>query len=101
MFRTPTTNPEENARFYRTDYVQEFTTDLPDRELLDRLKTTAFKGTEKDYAGYIEVLSALGLERGSKVLDFGCSWGYGSWQLAEAAVPRCGARDLTTKTRVR
>ena len=79
MFRAPTTNPEETIRFYQTEYEQGFTTDLPDRDTLGRLKTTAFKGTERDYASYIDVLTALGVEGGARVLDFGCSWGYGSW----------------------
>jgi len=62
MFRTPTTNPEKTARFYQTKYEQGFTTDLLNEQMLGRLKTTAFKGTEEDYASYIEVLSGLGVE---------------------------------------
>ncbi|HEY6763818.1 MAG TPA: class I SAM-dependent methyltransferase [Candidatus Sulfotelmatobacter sp.] len=43
-----------------------------------------FKNTVKDYQTYIGVLHAIGVEPGRTVLDFGCSWGYGSWQLREA-----------------
>ena len=43
-----------------------------------------FKNTGKDYQTYITVLHAIGVGPGSTILDFGCSWGYGSWQLQEA-----------------
>src|SRR5439155_12461449 len=29
-------------------------------------------------------LEAAGVQTGSTVIDYGCSWGYGSWQLREA-----------------
>src|SRR5205807_2594130 len=43
-----------------------------------------FAGTEKDYSTYIAVLRAVPLGPGSVIFDFGCSWGYGSWQLRHA-----------------
>jgi 2-polyprenyl-3-methyl-5-hydroxy-6-metoxy-1,4-benzoquinol methylase len=43
-----------------------------------------FRNTEKDYSRIIQTLRALGVKDGSKILDFGCSWGYGSWQLRNA-----------------
>ncbi len=43
-----------------------------------------FAGTEKDYGYRIEALRAAGLNPGSRILDFGCSWGYGSWQMRQA-----------------
>ena len=49
-----------------------------------QLLSTRFAGEEKNYAGYIAVLHALGVAEGARMLDFGCSWGYGSWQLAQA-----------------
>jgi SAM-dependent methyltransferase len=48
------------------------------------LKSASFAGSAKDYSGYIGVLCAAGLEAGSTIFDFGCSWGYGSWQLSMA-----------------
>jgi 2-polyprenyl-3-methyl-5-hydroxy-6-metoxy-1,4-benzoquinol methylase len=84
MFRVPKSHPERDATFYEHRYQEGFTTDCPNEQELANLKQTSFKGTEKDYASYIEVLRAAGLEAGDTVFDFGCSWGYGSWQLAQA-----------------
>jgi SAM-dependent methyltransferase len=43
-----------------------------------------FRNTEKDFGPYIEVLKAAGLAPGASILDFGASWGYGSWQFHKA-----------------
>jgi SAM-dependent methyltransferase len=83
-FRWPKDRPDEAHRFYQDDYSQGFTTDCPDDEKLASLTSTAFRNTEKDYSSYVQVLKALGLQLGSSILDFGCSWGYGSWQLSQA-----------------
>jgi 2-polyprenyl-3-methyl-5-hydroxy-6-metoxy-1,4-benzoquinol methylase len=98
LFRAPTTTVEENATFYQSEYRQGFTTDLPDEHSLRHLLETNFVGSEKDYSVYINVLKALGCHPGDRILDFGCSWGYGSWQLRhsgfevisyEISRPRC------------
>jgi 2-polyprenyl-3-methyl-5-hydroxy-6-metoxy-1,4-benzoquinol methylase len=84
LFRSPTLPAEETKEFYQEDYSQGFTTDLPDATALAALTAARFQGTEKDYAPYLQVLEALGVGPGARVFDFGCSWGYGSWQLCEA-----------------
>lgn len=84
LFRAPTTTSEENAEFYQQEYSQGFTTDMPSQHDLQVLIDTAFEGSEKDYTTYLSVLDALGCRPGDAVLDFGCSWGYGSWQLTRA-----------------
>lgn len=104
-FRVPKESTETAIRFYQTRYRQGFTTDCPSSdEELERLLTTRFRGSPKDYTPYIEVLRAVGLRPGDFVLDFGCSWGYGSWQLREAGfevysseVSRPRAEYATTK----
>lgn len=83
MFRVPKSTPEKEARFYQSGYQQGFTTDCPTPEELARLKSCRFIGQKGDYSPYIEVLRALPLEPGSSIYDFGCSWGYGSWQLSQ------------------
>jgi 2-polyprenyl-3-methyl-5-hydroxy-6-metoxy-1,4-benzoquinol methylase len=84
LFRTPTDDPAGNRRFYETEYQQGFTTKLPsDSELLS-LQATNFAGGEKDYAYYIGLLKQLGLRSDARIFDFGCSWGYGSYQLLRA-----------------
>jgi 2-polyprenyl-3-methyl-5-hydroxy-6-metoxy-1,4-benzoquinol methylase len=84
LFRTPTDDAANNAHFYEHDYAQGFTTDMPSDEVLADLLRTNFVGAEKDYAYYIGVLSQLGLKPGDSIFDFGCSWGYGSYQLQKA-----------------
>jgi len=86
MFRTPTGDPATNLAFYENEYTQGFTTDLPSDEALAEMKRSNFAGTEKCYSYYIGVLNQLGLKPSCKVLDYGCSWGYGSYQLAKSGL---------------
>jgi 2-polyprenyl-3-methyl-5-hydroxy-6-metoxy-1,4-benzoquinol methylase len=84
MFRTPNDDPALNTSFYESAYSQGFTTELPSDVTLSTLKETNFAGGEKDYSYYIGMLRQLGLQPGARVFDFGCSWGYGSYQLAKS-----------------
>ncbi len=84
MFRVPKPSAAECDSFYQNEYKQGFATDCPAPDELRRLKETAFAGSERDYSGYIDVLRSTGLGEGSTILDFGSSWGYGSWQFARA-----------------
>jgi 2-polyprenyl-3-methyl-5-hydroxy-6-metoxy-1,4-benzoquinol methylase len=84
-FRTPKDDPKSTEDFYREEvYKQGFTTDLPSDEELKAMLSTRFAGTEKDFSSRIDVLVAAGLPKGARILDFGSSWGYGSWQMREA-----------------
>lgn len=83
-FRLPRESPLDAVEFYQEKYCQGFTTQCPSREELRRILDAGFQDTPKDYSSYIEVLNAIGLRPGDSILDFGCSWGYGSWQLRRA-----------------
>lgn len=83
LFRTPTTTPAENASFYQSNYTEGFTTEMPSADKLKHLLDSKFKNEEKDYTRYINLLEALGAKKGDSLFDFGCSWGYGSWQFGE------------------
>jgi 2-polyprenyl-3-methyl-5-hydroxy-6-metoxy-1,4-benzoquinol methylase len=98
LFRAPTTTSTENASFYQESYRQGFTSDTPTDEALAQLMAKNFAGSEKDYTNYLNVLSSLGGKPGDRLLDFGCSWGYGSYQMKkhgydvvafEISKPRC------------
>jgi 2-polyprenyl-3-methyl-5-hydroxy-6-metoxy-1,4-benzoquinol methylase len=98
LFRYPTTTARENESFYQDQYSEGFTTQLPSNDALATLIETNFSGGEKDYSRNIEILRSLGVPNGARVLDFGCSWGYGSHQLVrggyqvtgfEISKPRC------------
>jgi 2-polyprenyl-3-methyl-5-hydroxy-6-metoxy-1,4-benzoquinol methylase len=82
-FRTPT-NRGDARRFYEEEYAQGFTTECPTDAELKEILARNFAGTNKDYATYIQVLKTAGLQPGASILDFGASWGYGSWQLRRA-----------------
>jgi len=84
QYRFPTDSTEDNRQYYQKAYKQGFTTDLPADATLARLKETHFAAHEKSYAALIELLGRLGVAPGAHIFDYGCSWGFGSWQLAEA-----------------
>ena len=63
MFRAPTTSDDQFEKFYQTTYKEGFTTELPSQEELERLTSSKFKNTDKDYMKYINVLDALGCDR--------------------------------------
>jgi 2-polyprenyl-3-methyl-5-hydroxy-6-metoxy-1,4-benzoquinol methylase len=83
LFRTPTTSSKENASFYQEEYTQGFTTDCPSDDVLSKYLERSFVGGEKDYSNYIDILFAAGGKKGDRLFDFGCSWGYGSWQFKQ------------------
>jgi SAM-dependent methyltransferase len=83
LFRTPTDDPARNVDYYENEYDQGFTTDMPSQEGLAALVANDFAG-EKNYDYYIDVLKRLGLAPGARIFDFGCSWGYGSYQMSKA-----------------
>jgi SAM-dependent methyltransferase len=83
-FRTPKDDPGTAETFYVDEvYKQGLTTDLPSETELQAMLATRFAGTWNDFEYRISVLTAAGLTPGSRVLDFGCSWGYGSWQMRQ------------------
>ena len=86
LFRAPTTNMAENSSFYNEEYSEGFTTDCPSKEELSELLRNEFVGSAKDYAKAqkLDILASVGVKPGAKILDYGCSWGYGSWQLINA-----------------
>lgn len=82
-FRWPKPEPEQLTDYYQEDYDREETTDLPDDAALKHLTDTGFRGAGiNDMSERIGVLSRQ--RPGGTALDFGCSWGYGAWQLRAA-----------------
>ena len=84
LFRVPLDPPSFGDDFYQTDYECLYATDCPTEERLAALMARAFAGSSMDYASRIRVLEALGVTPGQRILDFGASWGYGTWQFARA-----------------
>lgn len=102
-FRVPQDPPSHYFDFYQTSYSSSMATECPTRPELDKMISSSFQNTEKNFTPRIEVLKALGLGQNAAVLDYGASWGYGVWQFRkqgfaasglEISRPRAGyARD--------
>lgn len=84
LYRAPTDPPSFGETFYQREYQSGFTTDCPTPDGLQRLKSSAFRGTAKDFSQRTLLLKALHITPGSRILDYGASWGYGTWQLLQA-----------------
>ncbi|MHC5765033.1 MAG: class I SAM-dependent methyltransferase [Nostoc sp.] len=82
-FRTPTDSIKDNYEYYQNEYSLGFTTDLPDAESLEKLLKSNFENHEKSYKDIINLLKSVYPNK-NKLVDFGCSWGYGSWQFKKA-----------------
>lgn len=82
LFRHPKDSAEFNFKFYQKNYAQSgITTDLPSKVDLEMLKANNFKG--KNAGLYIAIFSELFKGKPLneiKLIDYGCSWGYQSYQ---------------------
>ena len=85
LHRFPRENAEEMKLFYEDSYSEPgLTTELPADAQLQSLLESKFQGSPKDFSYHIEILRALGLTAGSRLLDFGANWGYSTWQFQRA-----------------
>jgi SAM-dependent methyltransferase len=90
LYRIPTDPPNMADRLYQTEYDAGFFSDVPSPQELAEMVRRKFAGAQRDYRPYLEVLRALGAKTGSRVLEFGASWGYGVWQLRDAGLDVIG-----------
>lgn len=90
LYRVPQEPRDWQQRFYQKGYESSLATRLPNESELATMKSKDFRGTEKDFTKKIGVLRSLGARAGDRVLDFGCSWGYGVWQLQAAGYQAAG-----------
>jgi 2-polyprenyl-3-methyl-5-hydroxy-6-metoxy-1,4-benzoquinol methylase len=81
-FRWPMDTPHEHDSYYQEEFAGDAPQImLPGSDELRLLKSTNFSETALDINNKIRVLQAL--HPGGRVLDFGCSWGYGTYQLRQ------------------
>lgn len=79
-FRWPTDTHDEHDSYYQEEFAGDAPQIvLPGNDELRKLESTNFAGSALDINNKIRVLQAL--RPGGRVLDFGCSWGYGTYQL--------------------
>jgi 2-polyprenyl-3-methyl-5-hydroxy-6-metoxy-1,4-benzoquinol methylase len=83
MYRAPSDSEQDNESYYQKEYTSGSTTTVPSNKDLATLKNENFSSINHDYSHYIKILESLGLESKDRVFDYGCSWGYGSWQFAK------------------
>lgn len=88
MFRWPKDTPGFNHFFYQDQYRENVVTELPDEASLAVMKESIFRGADKDIIDKIDILKQL--VSGGRVMDYGCSWGYGTFQLVAAGYEAIG-----------
>lgn len=90
MFRYPKDRDADSHDFYQHSYQENRLTDLPDDGELAALLQENIPRLEWSFTPRLAVLQALGVKPGLKILDFGCSWGYGTHQLRGAGYDALG-----------
>ena len=81
-FRWPADTRYEHESYYQEEFAGDAPQiRLPGSDELRSLESTNFSGSPLDINNKVRVLQAL--HPGGRVLDFGCSWGYGTYQLRQ------------------
>jgi 2-polyprenyl-3-methyl-5-hydroxy-6-metoxy-1,4-benzoquinol methylase len=88
MFRWPKDTAEHSQCFYQAEYREAAVTELPDEASLKLMQEFGFRGTERDITDKIAILKQLASS--GLVMDYGCSWGYGTVQLQAAGYETIG-----------
>jgi 2-polyprenyl-3-methyl-5-hydroxy-6-metoxy-1,4-benzoquinol methylase len=86
-FRYPVDRKEENEDFYQTAYQEtdNITTDLPDGAALEKMKADRFHTGNKNGDRYLDLFTRLFPgEKSLRIIDYGCSWGYLTYQFKQA-----------------
>ena len=88
IYRYPKDEPEEHAAFYDRKYEEGMTTELPHISTLERWVAENFVGTDKDFSEKIRLVQAEC--KSGRLLDYGCSWGYGILQFRKSGFNALG-----------
>ncbi|GHN02870.1 hypothetical protein WSM22_43590 [Cytophagales bacterium WSM2-2] len=89
QFRHPADTKSFSEKFYQADYVQDdgITTDLPSSEKLAQMINNNFAGSAKNADEVITLWRSLFAHLDQiKAIDYGCSWGYMSYQIRKKGV---------------
>jgi len=82
IIRWPADTPEEHEVYYQHEFAEDSPqVIMPTSEELRILVETNFLGSPLDINHKVRVLKAL--RPAGRVLDFGCSWAYGTYQLQQ------------------
>lgn len=83
-YRHPIERVNNNKKFYQDEYVESdrITTSLPSSDELHEMMKNGFRNGNKNAQRYRDVLVKLFPDTpGLRIVDYGSSWGYISWQL--------------------
>jgi 2-polyprenyl-3-methyl-5-hydroxy-6-metoxy-1,4-benzoquinol methylase len=86
LYRWPKQDAAFNNNFYQSSYSnvhRGIATDLPLAVQVQTMRACSFKNTNKDYSHYVALVKQLDCK---SVLDYGCSWGYVTYQFQQAGV---------------
>ena len=91
-YRFPQDSKEKNYQFYQKEYELADLTDLPDEELLNKLKATSFLNSRgKDFSSFVPLLKSISEMLGKKlsIIDYGANWGYACYQFEKLDFVDC------------
>ena len=80
LFRTPTDKNLGQESFYESDYDGGPVTNLPDADTLAEMKNNNFMSFPNSCWHRIDLLEQIGIPAGGRILDYGASWGYATYQ---------------------
>jgi 2-polyprenyl-3-methyl-5-hydroxy-6-metoxy-1,4-benzoquinol methylase len=86
-FRYPKDDVVENKDAYQHDYQQTTVTDLPPVASLEQHKSENFARIGRDLTEHLELMRP---SEGSRILDYGASWGYCTWQFRQRGYDAVG-----------
>ncbi|MCC6475357.1 MAG: methyltransferase domain-containing protein, partial [Burkholderiales bacterium] len=85
LYRYPSETQAQMDDYFQTDFdFPDLTTQLPPEPELSRLLETNFADTVKNASRVVALLAGLGLGPGARLLDYGASWGYQTYQFKKA-----------------
>lgn len=81
-FTWPKSSSRFNQIFYNWLYHEIGTTDLPAADKIEQMKRDVFRGTAMDFTGQVALVQTI--QPDGRLVDFGASWGYATWQFGRA-----------------
>jgi SAM-dependent methyltransferase len=88
-YRHPIENPQRAKKFYESNYTQDdgITTKLPDISHLNHWMANNFCDSPKNATVHLSVITNIFPDlKGKKIVDYGASWGYTSFQFKAAGM---------------
>lgn len=80
LFRAPIDKNMGQKDFYEDDYDGGPVTNLPSEASLEQMKEDNFVSFPNSCWHRIDLLERIGIPKGGRVLDYGASWGYATYQ---------------------